>query len=69
MELNLIKKMGFVPKDGTNDTFYKKYDKCGNYIIEVDFKNEKINFISSRIKDSKQMSQLSKSIVWSVNKD
>jgi type I restriction enzyme M protein len=43
MQKNLIKKLGFIPKENTSGIFQKKYVACGNYCIEVDFEQEKIN--------------------------
>jgi type I restriction enzyme M protein len=41
---DLIKKMGFEPKENTSGVFCKKYPGCGNYAIEVDIENEKLNY-------------------------
>lgn len=40
----LIKAMGFVPKDGTIDIYYKKYKNQNNYCINVDFSKEQIDY-------------------------
>jgi Restriction endonuclease S subunits len=38
----LILAIGFVPEDGYNDIYFKKYKKHNNYIIKVDFLGKKI---------------------------
>ncbi|MFT3904386.1 MAG: N-6 DNA methylase [Niabella sp.] len=43
MQKNLIRKLGFIPKENTSGIFQKKYAVCGNYCLEVDFEQEKIN--------------------------
>jgi type I restriction enzyme M protein len=39
---NLIKTLGFTPKENASDIFHKKYTK--DYFIEIDFENERINY-------------------------
>jgi len=41
---DLIKKIGFEPKENTSGVFYKKYPICDNYCIEVDIDNEKLYY-------------------------
>ncbi len=41
---SLLKSLNFELKDNAIDIFYKKYKKHNDYIISVDFKNEKINY-------------------------
>lgn len=45
-----IAALGFVPKDGTNGIYHKIYV---DYIIEVDFEKQSINYSNSIIADSK----------------
>ncbi len=55
---NLIKKLGFIPKENTSAIFHKKY--ADNYSIEIDFENEKINFgdlIKFDVKTTQNFSQ------------
>ncbi|MEZ4724999.1 MAG: N-6 DNA methylase [Candidatus Kapaibacterium sp.] len=40
-EKELIKSLGFLPKENTSDIFYKKYQ---DYSIEIDLKNQKFNY-------------------------
>lgn len=41
---SLIKAMGYLPEDGTNDIYYKKYSKHNNYVIRVNFNTLKIEY-------------------------
>lgn len=41
---SLIKKLGYKPEDGTNEVYYKKYSNHNNYIIRINFDNEKIEY-------------------------
>ena len=45
-----IAALGFVPKDGTNDIYHKTYV---DYIIEVDFEKQSINYGNCIIAESK----------------
>lgn len=40
----LVKAIGFTPKDGTTGVFTKEYSKFDNYSLQVDFENEKFNY-------------------------
>ena len=40
----LIKFLGFVPKENTSGIYQKKYACCNGYSIEVDAETEKINY-------------------------
>ena len=56
----LIKYLGFVPKENTSGIYLKKYAGCGDYSIEIDFENEKINYgnlITSESKTTQNFSQ------------
>lgn len=64
MKKEFVKKLGFIPKEWTNNIFIKKYNN--NYIIEIDFKNEKINYwnlISSESKTTQNFIQEENSVV------
>lgn len=57
---NLIKKLGFLPKENAIGIFQKKYQKHDNYAIEVDFNKEVINYgklITSENKTTQNFSQ------------
>lgn len=45
----LIKKLGYKPEDGTNGVYFKKYSNHNNYIIRINFDNEKIEYRSEDI--------------------
>ena len=47
----LIFAMGFLPEDGSNDIYYKKYKNHDNYIIRVNFNTEKIEYRSNEVKE------------------
>jgi len=40
----LLKKLGFLPKENESGIFYKRFPVFQNYIIEVDFQKNKFNF-------------------------
>lgn len=40
----LIKTIGFSPKNGTTNIYYKEYKNHNNYIINIDFSKEKIDY-------------------------
>jgi hypothetical protein len=42
MKKQFIKKLGFLPKENSNNTFIKKYKN--NYILEVDFDKDFFNY-------------------------
>lgn len=42
MKKQFIQKLGFIPKENSNNIFIKKFQN--NYILEVDFEKEKINY-------------------------
>lgn len=41
---DLIKKLGFVPKENASGVFQKRYQQCDNYCIEIDIDNAKFNY-------------------------
>lgn len=46
---SLIKKLGYKPENGTNGVYYKKYSNHNNYIIRINFDNERIEYRSEDI--------------------
>lgn len=40
----LLKQIGFLPKENENEIFYKKFLVFDNYVIEVNFQKQIINF-------------------------
>ena len=38
---SLLKVMGYLPEDGVNNIYYKKYSHHNNYIIRVNFNTKK----------------------------
>lgn len=61
---NLIKILGFLPKENTSDIFIKKYQD--DYFIELDFNNQLINYgnrIISENKTTQNFSQLENFVV------
>ncbi len=63
---NLIKKLGFTPKENTSGIYQKKYTGCGDYCIEVDFEKEKIDFGNQIKADSKTTQNFSKAENWVI---
>ena len=41
---DLIKKIGFEPKENSAGVYSKKYAGCGNYIVEIDIEKGKFNY-------------------------
>lgn len=62
----LIQILGFVPKENTAGIFQKKYSKCDNYSIEVDFENERFNFGDKINAESKTTQNFSQTENWVV---
>lgn len=63
---DLIKKLGFAPKENTSGIFQKKYAACGNYCIEVDFENEKFDLGLLIIAERKTTINFSQKENWVV---
>ncbi len=53
---NLIRKLGFIPKENTMGIFQKKYSKHNNYIIEINF-DKKTFFFGEKIKVQSKTTQ------------
>lgn len=47
---SLIKLMGYLPEDGVDNIFYKKYSQHNNYIVRVNFNTQKIEYREKAIK-------------------
>ncbi len=62
----LIKYLGFVPKENTSGIYLKKYAGCGDYSIEIDFENEKINYGNLITSESKTTQNFSQKENWVV---
>lgn len=59
-EKELIKILGFYPKENSTDIYHKRYSNNENYTIEIDFKNKNINYgklIKSESKTTQNFSQ------------
>lgn len=47
---SLLKAMNYLPEDGVNNIYYKKYTQHNDYIIRVNFNTQKIEYRESDIK-------------------
>ena len=47
---SLLKAMDYLPEDGVNNIYYKKYAQHNNYIIRVNFNTQKIEYRESDVK-------------------
>lgn len=63
---NFVQKLGFLPKENTAGIFCKKYSKCDDYIVEVDFENNKFNFGKLIVAESKTTQNFSQVENWVV---
>lgn len=63
---DLIKALGFSPKENASDVFQKKYTDSGNYVIEIDFEKEKFNLGKLIKVESKTTLNFSQSENWVV---
>jgi type I restriction enzyme M protein len=63
---NLIKKLGFNPKENTFGIFHKTYPNCANYEIEIDFSKEKFNFGNKINADTKTTQNFTQAENWVV---
>lgn len=63
---DLIKALGFSPKENASDVFQKKYADSGNYVIEIDFEKEKFNLGKHIKAESKTTLNFSQSENWVV---
>jgi len=44
MTNKLIKNLGFIPKENTTNIYHKKYSSHNNYVLEIDFDKNSINY-------------------------
>lgn len=63
---NLIKKLGFLPKENAVGIFQKKYQEHSNYAIEIDFNKEVINYGKLIVSDNKTTQNFSQAENWVV---
>lgn len=63
---DIAKTIGFQPKENTVNVYYKSYSLANNYIIEIDFENEKINYGALVISESKTTQNFSQKENWVV---
>lgn len=47
---SLLKAMNYLPEDGVNNIYYKKYSQHSNYIIRVNFNTQKIEYRENDVK-------------------
>ncbi len=62
----LIKQLGFLPKENESEIFYKKFPVFGEYVVEVDFSKNKFNFGSQIKSDSGTTQNFSQEENWVV---
>ena len=60
----LMKHLGFIPKENTFDIYQKKYSSCQDYCIEIDFKDEKINYGNLIALENKTIQNFSPAENW-----
>lgn len=63
---NLIRVLGFLPKENTSGVFQKFYSKASNYAIEIDFEKETINYGNKITLESKTTQNFSQDENWVV---
>lgn len=63
---DLVKKLGFLPKDGTVGIYSKKYRQHAGYCIDIDFQNEIINYGDLIVSDCKTTQNFSQEENWVV---
>ncbi|HDZ9462083.1 TPA: restriction endonuclease subunit M, partial [Vibrio cholerae] len=62
----LVAAMGFKPKEGVTGVHYKQYAEAENYILEVDFESELLNYGELILSDSKTTQNFSQAENWVV---
>lgn len=62
----LIKVLGFLPKENTSDIYQKVYSQANNYVIEIDFEKETINYGDKITAESKTTQNFSQDENWVV---
>jgi type I restriction enzyme M protein len=63
---DLLKTLGFLPKENANRIFQKKYAAHRDYVIEVDFNREKINYGALILQDSATTQNFAQMENWVV---
>ncbi|MDR1232328.1 MAG: N-6 DNA methylase, partial [Spirochaetaceae bacterium] len=63
---DLLKTLGFLPKENSRSIFQKKYSAHRNYTIEIDFNHEKINYGVLIQQDSKTTQNFAQMENWVV---
>lgn len=63
---DLVKQLGFLPKDGAVGIYSKKYKQHNGYCIDIDFQNEIINYGNLIVYDYKTTQNFSKEENWVV---
>lgn len=63
---NLLKKLGFLPKENVVGIFEKKYQEHNNYAIEINFNKEIINYGKLIISENKTTQNFSQAENWVV---
>ncbi len=63
---DLAKTLGFQPKENTVNVYSKSYSLADNYIIEIDFENEKIDYGTIIKSESKTTQNFSQKENWVV---
>jgi type I restriction enzyme M protein len=61
---DLLKYLGFIPKENASDIYQKKYSSYQNYCIEIDFKDEKINYGNLITLENKTTQNFSQAENW-----
>ena len=65
-QLEMVQKLGFLPKDDTSGIYHKPYPICGDYLLEIDFNKGQINYgnlITSQSKTTSNFSQAENGVV------
>ncbi len=63
---NLLKKLGFLPKENTVGVYEKQYQQHNNYAIKIDFTKEVINYGKLIISENKTTQNFSQAENWVV---
>ena len=63
---DLVKQLGFLPKDGAVGIYSKKYKQHSGYCIDIDFQNEVINYGNLIVSDCKTTQNFSQEENWVV---
>lgn len=58
---NIIKALGFIPRENAKGVFFKEYPLCKDYTIEIDFEKQSILYGDKIISDNKSTQNFSQS--------